>query len=51
MNLVVTELQVKGMDTNALSVFVPTILFDHILDWEPAELKNMTGDSQSYRYC
>lgn len=54
MNLVVTELQIKVMDTNTLSVFVPmmvTILFDHILDWEPAEQKNMTGDSPSYRFC
>lgn len=53
MNFVVSELQIKGMDTNALSVFVPmivTILFDHILDWEPAELENMTGDSPSYRF-
>lgn len=54
MNLVETELQIKGMDTNVVSVFVPmmvTILFDHILDWGPAELKNMTGHSPSYRFC
>lgn len=54
LNLVVNELQIKGVDTNALSGFVPmivTILFDHIFDWEPAGLKNMTGDSPSYRFC
>lgn len=53
MNLVETELQIKGMDTNIVW-FVPmmvTILFDHILDWVPAELKYMTGHSPSYRFC
>lgn len=49
LNLVVNELQIKGVDTNALSGFVPmmvTILFDHILDWEPAGLKNRLVTAQ-----
>ena len=40
MDLVVIELQIKGIDTNTLSGFITmmlTILFDHILGWEPAE--------------